>query len=58
MKEHIYVGSVENTSLLHTYNLNIWTIATPPPEENCPPVTVGVWVKVRVSFRVGVRVED
>ena len=24
-----------------------------PPEENCPPVKVGVWVKVRVSFRVG-----
>ena len=24
-----------------------------PPEENCPPVRVGVSVKVRVSFRVG-----
>ena len=24
-----------------------------PPEENCPTVRVGVWVKVRVSFRVG-----
>ena len=24
-----------------------------PVEENCPPVRVGVWVKVRVSFRVG-----
>ena len=24
-----------------------------PPVENCPPVRVGVWVKVRVSFRVG-----
>ena len=24
-----------------------------PPEENCPPVRVGVWIKVRVSFRVG-----
>ena len=24
-----------------------------PPEENCPPVKVGVWVKVRVSFSVG-----
>ena len=24
-----------------------------PPEENCPPVSVGVLVKVRVSFRVG-----
>ena len=23
-----------------------------PPEENCPPVRVGVSVKVRVSFRV------
>ena len=23
--------------------------------ENCPPVRVGVWVKVRVSFRVGVQ---
>ena len=22
-------------------------------DENCPPVRVGVWVKVRVSFRVG-----
>ena len=24
-----------------------------PPEENCPPVKVGVWVKVRISFGVG-----
>ena len=24
-----------------------------PPEENCPPVSIGVWVKIRVSFRVG-----
>ena len=24
-----------------------------PPEENCPPVSVGVWVKFRVTFRVG-----
>ena len=24
-----------------------------PPEENCPPVKVGVWVKVRISFRGG-----
>ena len=24
-----------------------------PSEENCPPVRVGVLVKVRVSFRVG-----
>ena len=24
-----------------------------PHEENCPPVRVGVWVKVRVSFRIG-----
>ena len=24
-----------------------------PPEENCSPVRVGVWVKVRFSFRVG-----
>ena len=23
------------------------------PEENCPSVRVGVWVKVRVSFGVG-----
>ena len=23
------------------------------PEENCPPVRIGIWVKVRVSFRVG-----
>ena len=28
----------------------IWTIA---PEENCPPVEVKVWVRVRVSFREG-----
>ena len=26
---------------------------SPPPEENCPPVRDGVWVKVRVSFMVG-----
>ena len=24
-----------------------------PPEENCPPVRVGVWVKVRVSLGLG-----
>ena len=24
-----------------------------PPDENCPPVRVGVWVKVRVTFRGG-----
>ena len=24
-----------------------------PPKKNCPPVRVGVLVKVRVSFRVG-----
>ena len=24
-----------------------------PPEENCPPVRVGVLVKARVIFRVG-----
>ena len=24
-----------------------------PPEKNCPPVTVGIRLKVRVSFRVG-----
>ena len=23
------------------------------PEENCPPITVSVWVRVRISFRVG-----
>ena len=23
------------------------------PEENCPPVRVGVWVTVRLIFRVG-----
>ena len=23
------------------------------PEENCLPVRVGVWVTVRISFRVG-----
>ena len=23
-----------------------------PPDENCPPIRVGVWVKVRASFRV------
>ena len=28
----------------------MWTIAH---EENCPPVNVRVWVRVRVSFRVG-----
>ena len=24
-----------------------------PPEKNCSPVGVGIWVKVRVSFRAG-----
>ena len=28
-------------------------IRTIAPEENCPPVKVRVWVRVRVSFRVG-----
>ena len=30
--------------------MGIWTIAS---EENCSPVRIGVWVKVKVSFRVG-----
>ena len=29
------------------------SIRTIAPEENCPPVRVGVWVKVKVGFRVG-----
>ena len=24
-----------------------------PPKKNCPPVRVGVWIKVRVGFGVG-----
>ena len=28
------------------------------PKENLPPVRVGVWVKVRVSFRVGGQPDD
>ena len=24
-----------------------------PPKENCPPIRVGIWIKVRVNFRVG-----
>ena len=28
------------------------------PEENSPPVRIGVWVKVRVSFRVGGQPEN
>ena len=32
------------------YNLGIWTIV---PRGKLPPVRVEVWVKVRVSFRVG-----
>ena len=29
-----------------------------PPEENCLPVRVGIWAKVRVSFRVGGQPEN
>ena len=28
-------------------------IRTTAPEENCPPIRVSVWVRVRISFRVG-----
>ena len=31
----------------------IYGIWTTVPEENSHPVRIGVWVKVRVSFRVG-----
>ena len=35
--------------------VQIWRkgIRTIAPEESCPPVRVRVWVRVRVSFRVG-----
>ena len=29
-----------------------------PPEENCPPVRVVVWVKVRINFRVGGQLDN
>ena len=29
-----------------------------PLEENCPLVKVGVWVKVRVNFRVGGQLDN
>ena len=32
------------------YTFGIRKIA---PEENCPPVRVRVWIRVRISFRVG-----
>ena len=40
------------------YPNNCPTPPHPHPEENCPPVRVGVWVKVRVSFRVGGQPEN
>ena len=42
MKKHIYVGSVEKTSLLHTYNLNIWTIALLPQGKLPPGYSCGL----------------
>ena len=33
---------------------HIWKVSGQLPlKENCPPVRIGVWIKVRVSFRVG-----
>ena len=43
-KQRKYTAPTNNLNLLE----DIQTIA---PEENCPPVSV--WVRVRVSFRVG-----
>ena len=34
-------------------NIEIMVSGQLPPEENCPAVRIGVWVKVKVSFRVG-----
>ena len=40
--KNIYVGSVEKTSLLHTYNLNIWTIALLPQGKLPPSYSCGL----------------
>ena len=53
MKEHIYVGSVENTSLLHTYNLNIWTIAPPPPRKIAPRLQLGFGSRLGLVLGLG-----
>ena len=34
-------------------NIEIMVSGQLSPEENCPPVRIRVWVKVKVSFRVG-----
>ena len=34
-------------------NIEIMVSGQLPPEENCPAVRIGVWIKVKVSFRVG-----
>ena len=39
--------------LFQTGDINILVSGQLPPEENCPPVRVGVSVKFRVSYRVG-----
>ena len=33
--------------------LHLKTRTIAPPKESCPSVRVGVWIKIRVSFRVG-----
>ena len=39
--------------LFQTGDINILVSGQLAPEENCPPVRVGVSVKFRVSYRVG-----
>ena len=40
-------------SFYNVVSLNVTVSGQLPPEENCPLVMVWVWVKVRISFRVG-----
>ena len=56
-EEHLQTtAAVISKSWMHTFiqiclcQKGIWTIAH---EENCLPVRVSVWVRVRISFRVG-----
>ena len=47
-----YFKNLAIKTCLETVRIVYWRYPTIAPEENCPPVKVRVWIRIRVSFRV------
>ena len=50
---HIKSKGREKISITNWIHIFSWVSGQLSPEENCSPFMVGIWVKVKVSFRVG-----